>query len=141
MIDLTEILYYSFFQNSLDPRTVTNIIHDIATDEKTCRSKYFGNSFNFFKRKFFTEKIAFIKMVTSSTSHLIDIMKDFFILFQVCLSQGGLALLMLQPEPYIKGVWTMWTLVMWTKTSFHKILLPCFRYTLLCWHQFWFHCF
>ena len=51
------------------------------------------------------EKITFIiKMVTASTSHIIDLMKDFFILFQVVLSQGGLELLMAQPEPYIKGV-------------------------------------
>lgn len=76
-------------------------MHDCtSTSEKSSWSK----SLNILNH-FHMEKITFIiKMVTASTSHIIDLMKDFFILFQVVLSQGGLELLMAQPEPYIKGV-------------------------------------
>lgn len=79
-------------------------MHDASSSGNNSGSKYFKDTFNNFNRKLPLETIAFTKMVLASMSHLIDLMKDFFILFQVGLSQGGLVLLMAQPEPYIKGV-------------------------------------
>ena len=89
-------------KNSLGPITTAKVLKDLPTKPNaTSCWNTFSKVTNMLKNN---SVIIMLKMVKTTISHIMDLIKDSIILYQVGNSQGGLSLLLAQPAPYIKGV-------------------------------------
>ena len=50
------------------------------------------------------EKLSMIRMGLSVLSHVLDLIKDLMLMIQFAITQGGLDMIMMQPEPYMLSV-------------------------------------
>ena len=69
--------------------------------------------FAIFRIKYYLDKIVLFKIALLSASHLMDLVKDVFLVVYVAITQNGLTNLMQQSMPYIRWVISTFRKLTW----------------------------